>query len=51
MSPQVSANTDVLALPKDVDLLGFWNTGTALAALLDLDIGRAGTNRKLAPEN
>ncbi|GGY32887.1 restriction endonuclease [Streptomyces tanashiensis] len=33
----------------DVDLLGFWNSGTALTALLDLDIGRSGTNRKLAP--
>lgn len=35
---------------KDVDLLGFWNSGTALSALLDLDIGRSGTNRKLAPD-
>ncbi|MFE6911947.1 restriction endonuclease [Streptomyces erythrochromogenes] len=35
----------------DVDLLGFWNSGTALSALLDLDIGRSGTNRKLAPDN
>ncbi|MEU6300959.1 restriction endonuclease [Streptomyces erythrochromogenes] len=34
----------------DVDLLGFWNSGTALSALLDLDIGRSGTNRKLAPD-
>ncbi|MEU9802779.1 restriction endonuclease [Streptomyces sp. NPDC051000] len=34
----------------DVDLLGFWNSGTALAALLDLDIGRSGTNRKLRPD-
>ncbi|MFD6113970.1 restriction endonuclease [Streptomyces yangpuensis] len=33
----------------DVDLLGFWNSGTALSTLLDLDIGRTGTNRKLAP--
>ncbi|MGW4506890.1 restriction endonuclease [Streptomyces sp. NPDC004436] len=33
----------------DVDLLGFWNSGTALSALLDLDIGRSGTNRKLTP--
>ncbi|MFG2716404.1 restriction endonuclease [Streptomyces goshikiensis] len=35
----------------DVDLLGFWNSGTALNTLLDLDIGRSGTNRKLAPDN
>ncbi|MEV7558442.1 hypothetical protein [Streptomyces sp. NPDC089795] len=35
----------------DVDLLGFWNSGTALTALLDLDSGRSGTNRKLAPDN
>ncbi|MFE9636972.1 restriction endonuclease [Streptomyces sp. NPDC006463] len=35
----------------DVDLLGFWNSGTALATLLDLDISRSGTNRKLAPDN
>ncbi|WRZ77131.1 restriction endonuclease [Streptomyces sp. NBC_01237] len=35
----------------DVDLLGFWNSGTALASLLDLDISRSGTNRKLAPDN
>ncbi|MEU4272939.1 restriction endonuclease [Streptomyces sp. NPDC026092] len=34
----------------DVDLLGFWNSGTPLAALLDLDIGRSGTNRKLTPD-
>ncbi|MFJ6250669.1 MULTISPECIES: restriction endonuclease [unclassified Streptomyces] len=34
----------------DVDLLGFWNSGTALTSLLDLDIGRSGTNRKLAPD-
>ncbi|MFC7980092.1 restriction endonuclease [Streptomyces cinereoruber] len=34
----------------DVDLLGFWNSGTTLTALLDLDIGRSGTNRKLAPD-
>ncbi|MFB8392665.1 restriction endonuclease [Streptomyces yangpuensis] len=33
----------------DVDLLGFWNSGTALSTPLDLDIGRTGTNRKLAP--
>ncbi|MFE3074328.1 restriction endonuclease [Streptomyces sp. NPDC059247] len=35
----------------DVDLLGFWNSGTVLSTLLDLDIGRSGTNRKLAPDN
>ncbi|MFJ6785238.1 restriction endonuclease [Streptomyces yangpuensis] len=35
----------------DVDLLGFWNSGTALTALLDLDINRSGTNRKLSPDS
>ncbi|KUJ64896.1 restriction endonuclease [Streptomyces albus subsp. albus] len=35
----------------DVDLLGFWNSGTALITLLDLDIGRSGTNRRLAPDS
>ncbi|MEU0992153.1 restriction endonuclease [Streptomyces sp. NPDC005953] len=35
----------------DVDLLGFWHSGTSLAALLDLDIGRSGTNRELTPDN
>ncbi|MEU5403917.1 restriction endonuclease [Streptomyces sp. NPDC005963] len=35
----------------DVDLLGFWHSGTSLAALLDLDIGRSGTNRKLTPDS
>ncbi|WP_327388058.1 restriction endonuclease [Streptomyces sp. NBC_01207] len=35
----------------DVDLLGFWNSGTTLTTLLDLDIGRSGTNRKLIPDN
>ncbi|OON80087.1 restriction endonuclease [Streptomyces tsukubensis] len=34
----------------DVDLLGFWNSGTMLVTLLDLDIGRSGTNRKLRPD-
>ncbi|MGW2680762.1 restriction endonuclease [Streptomyces sp. NPDC001436] len=34
----------------DVDLLGFWNSGTALTALLELDINRSGTNRKLTPD-
>ncbi|MFE2168903.1 hypothetical protein ACFXB3_28200, partial [Streptomyces sp. NPDC059447] len=47
--PQVSANTDVLA--SDVNLLLFWNTGTTLAALLDLDMRRSGTNRKLRPDH
>ncbi|MFJ9080452.1 restriction endonuclease [Streptomyces sp. NPDC102278] len=35
----------------DVDLLGFWNSGTTLTSLLDLDIGRSRTNRKLAPDS
>ncbi|MEU6164827.1 restriction endonuclease [Streptomyces tanashiensis] len=35
----------------DVDLLGFWNSGTELTTLLDLDIGRSGINRKLTPDN
>ncbi|WP_121831148.1 restriction endonuclease [Streptomyces sp. S1] len=35
----------------DVDLLGFWNSGTPLATLLDLDISRSGTNRKLSPDS
>ncbi|MFF9126292.1 restriction endonuclease [Streptomyces sp. NPDC014889] len=35
----------------DVDLLGFWNSGTALTSLLDLDIGRSGTNRRLRPDH
>ncbi|MGW2513934.1 restriction endonuclease [Streptomyces scopuliridis] len=35
----------------DVDLLGFWNSGTALTTFLDLDIGRSGTNRKLTPDS
>ncbi|MFF8288940.1 restriction endonuclease [Streptomyces sp. NPDC016309] len=34
----------------DVDLLGFWNSGTALTALLDLDIGRSGSHRRLGPD-
>ncbi|MGF1426171.1 restriction endonuclease [Kitasatospora sp. LaBMicrA B282] len=33
----------------DVDLLGFWNNGTPLTSILDLDIARSGTNRKLGP--
>ncbi|MEV7236604.1 restriction endonuclease [Streptomyces sp. NPDC051020] len=35
----------------DINLLGFWNNGTALASLLDLDIARSGTHRKLHPDN
>ncbi len=35
----------------DVNLLGFWNSGTALTSFLDLDIGRSGTNRKLHPDH
>lgn len=35
----------------DINLLGFWNNGTALTSLLDLDIGRSGTNRKLHPDH
>jgi restriction system protein len=34
----------------DVDLLGFWHSGTPLDKLLDLDIGRSGTHRKLQPD-
>ncbi|CAL9339999.1 restriction endonuclease [Streptomyces sp. Tu 3180] len=34
----------------DVDLLGFWNSGTPLTSFLDLDIGRSGTNRRLRPD-
>ncbi|WP_406003299.1 hypothetical protein [Streptomyces sp. NBC_00829] len=35
----------------DVNLLGFWNSGTSLASFLDLDIGRSGTNRRLHPDH
>ncbi|WP_328731209.1 restriction endonuclease [Streptomyces caniferus] len=35
----------------DVDLLGFWNSGTTLSSLVELDIGRSGTNRKLSPDH
>jgi restriction system protein len=35
----------------DINLLGFWNNGTTLTSLLDLDIGRSGTNRKLHPDH
>ncbi|MFF7216831.1 restriction endonuclease [Streptomyces sp. NPDC008238] len=35
----------------DIDLLGFWNSGTPLTSFLDLDIRRSGTNRKLHPEH
>ncbi|MGA4844664.1 restriction endonuclease [Streptomyces sp. G45] len=34
----------------DVDLLGFWNGGTALGALVELDIGRSGSHRRLRPD-
>ncbi|MFJ7999402.1 restriction endonuclease [Streptomyces sp. NPDC096310] len=34
----------------DVDLLGFWIGGTPLTALMDLDIGRSGTNHRLSPD-
>ncbi|SOD67108.1 restriction system protein [Streptomyces zhaozhouensis] len=34
----------------DINLLGFWNSGAALSSLLDLDIDRSGTNRKLTPD-
>ncbi|MFJ8143243.1 restriction endonuclease [Streptomyces sp. NPDC096013] len=34
----------------DVDLLGFWHSGTPLDKLLDLDIGSSGTHRKLQPD-
>ncbi|MET7370803.1 restriction endonuclease [Streptomyces sp. NPDC005566] len=35
----------------DINLLGFWNSGTPLTAFLDLDISRSGTNRKLHPDD
>ncbi|MET7647925.1 restriction endonuclease [Streptomyces sp. NPDC005426] len=35
----------------DINLLGFWNKGTTLTSLLDLDIGRSGTHRKLHPDH
>lgn len=35
----------------DINLLGFWNSGTTLSSILDLDIGRSGTNRKLTPDD
>ena len=34
----------------DVNLLGFWNSGTTLVSLAELDISRSGTNRRLAPD-
>ena len=34
----------------DVDLLGFWHSGTPLNKLLELDISRAGTHHKLQPD-
>ncbi|MET9880116.1 restriction endonuclease [Actinacidiphila glaucinigra] len=33
----------------DINLLGFWNSGTPLTAFLDLDISRSGNNRRLSP--
>ncbi|MFF4243344.1 restriction endonuclease [Streptomyces sp. NPDC001822] len=44
------ADTQRLTL-VDVDLLGFWNSGTALSTFLNLDIGRSGTNRRLRPDH
>jgi restriction system protein len=35
----------------DINLLGFWNSGTPLTSFLDLDIGRSGTNRRLHPDH
>ncbi|MEF9902364.1 restriction endonuclease [Streptomyces sp. P9-A2] len=35
----------------DVNLLGFWNSGTSLISFLDLDISRSGTHRKLPPDH
>lgn len=35
----------------DVNLLGFWNSGTPLTSFLDLDISRSGTNKKLRPDH
>ncbi|MFG2988012.1 hypothetical protein ACGFZK_01640 [Streptomyces sp. NPDC048257] len=51
MSPQLSAAVDVPVLPNEVDLLGFWNSGTTLTALLDLNIGRSGTHRNPTPDS
>ncbi|MFD9482324.1 MULTISPECIES: hypothetical protein [Streptomyces] len=48
-SPRASGPTWPGALRRR--LLGFWNNGTTLTALLYLDIGRSGTNRKLAPDS
>ncbi|MGA5632496.1 restriction endonuclease [Streptomyces lydicamycinicus] len=47
--PRVFAAKHNLAL-IDIDLLGFWNSGTILPKLLDLDIGSSGSNRKLRPD-
>ncbi|GGZ20655.1 restriction endonuclease [Streptomyces poonensis] len=33
----------------DINLLGFWNSGTPLTSFLELDISRSGTNRRLRP--
>lgn len=34
----------------DVDLLGFWNSGTPLTSFLELDIGRSGNHPKLSAD-
>jgi restriction system protein len=35
----------------DVNLLGFWNSGTPLVSFLELDISRSGTHRRLRPDH
>ncbi|MFF0109753.1 restriction endonuclease [Streptomyces hirsutus] len=35
----------------DVNLLGFWNSGTPLTSFLELDVSRSGTHRKLHPDH
>ncbi|MEU3993412.1 hypothetical protein AB0F24_34560 [Streptomyces platensis] len=47
--PRVFAAKHNLAL-IDIDLLGFWNSGTILPKLLDLDIGSSGSNREIRPD-
>ncbi|WP_320779190.1 restriction endonuclease [Streptomyces sp. CRN 30] len=34
----------------DINLLGFWNSGTPLTSFLELDISRSGTHRRLRPD-
>ncbi|KQX77096.1 restriction endonuclease [Streptomyces sp. Root1310] len=34
----------------DINLLGFWNSGTPLTSFLDLDIGRSGSHHRLRPD-